>query len=115
MDSVEMLASKAELEIAKVLMRIDSVKVAKFPVAEEYKKAFVFYFESIKSIYSNYKNYAVEKNPKLKQTYFEKLQDDIAKRGELDIQLKNAQSNFAIENDFLIQGDTVINNNNSIK
>jgi hypothetical protein len=103
MDSVEKIATFAEDEITKVIKKIENAYTPKLPAAEDYKKAFSYYFGNIRNTYSYFKYYSVEKNPKLKAEYFEKLNATIARRGEWDNYLKDAQMNYAKQNGFKIE------------
>ncbi|HEV8505298.1 MAG TPA: hypothetical protein VGQ53_07865 [Chitinophagaceae bacterium] len=102
-DSIASVSSRMEIKIDTIIKEIAKKPVPDVKQGENFKKAALHYFDYMKSIYTSYKNYALQNSPEGRQIQLQIMSMIINNEDKMIAEMQKAQQIFAKDNGFKIR------------
>lgn len=104
-DSIAIAGQRMESLVDAKLTELKNLPAPKAKDADNFKIASIHYFEYLKSIYTSYKNFGMQKTDETREIEKDKLLDLVNKKQAAIDDMQNAQRRFADANGFKIKND----------
>jgi len=101
-DSIVHVSNKMETKIDSILQEIRKKPAPKVKEGENFKKAALRYFDYMKSIYTSYKNYGLQRTPEGRQIELQVMSMVVNQEDKMIADMQEAQKIFAKDNGFKI-------------
>ena len=102
-DSIVSISGRMETKIDSIEQEIKNKPAPKADQGENFKKAVLNYFDYVKSVYANYKNYGMQDNPKGRMYAVQDIAVILKQEDKVFDDMLKAQSIFAKDNNFKIR------------
>ncbi len=102
-DSIVSISTRMESRIDSIIQKIKTEPAPKAEQGENFKKAVLNYFDYVKSVYANYKNYGLQDNPKGRLYAVQDIAMILKQENKIFDDMLKAQSIFARDNNFKIR------------
>jgi hypothetical protein len=105
-DSIAAEGEKMERLVQKSIDEINAMPAPKAKGVDNFKTAMIRYFEFIKSLFTNYKEYGRAGTDEKRQEVFLEIQNSVSKKRDILNEMQAAQRKFAEDNGFKLEAKT---------
>ncbi len=102
-DSIVIVSKQMEDKIDVELQELIKTAAPGVPEGENFKQASIRYFEYLKSIYTNYKNFGLQTNEEGRTTEQQKMATLVNQKEEVLAEMQASQRKYAMANGFTLK------------
>ncbi|MBV4356156.1 hypothetical protein [Pinibacter aurantiacus] len=102
-DSVAAVSQRMVTSIEKTIAEIEKAPLPSVTGGEDFKKAYLDYFQYMKKVYASYKKWGLAKNDEERGTEIQNVQALIKTQKMVLAKMQSAQRKFAAENNLTVE------------